>query len=219
MVEIEVLTLGELATNCYVVADPKTRTCLVIDPADEGGLISQKLIDTDWRLMGIILTHGHFDHVLGLLELSLNFPSPILLHQADLFLIKRAAAQARKYLGRIVDPVPIPNLIWSGQTSTQLTALIDGLSVALGQFQLIHTPGHTPGSLCLYHPTGHLIAGDTLFAGSVGRTDFPYSRPQQLLTSLQLLAKSLPPRTQVWPGHGPATRLDQELAQLKRLTL
>lgn len=195
------LTLGALDTNCYLVWDEQSRQAVVIDPADDGGFISEQIVDQQLELQAIVLTHGHFDHVLGLLELKLNFEVPIYLHPDDIFLIKQAQSSALHWLKRSVDPVPLPtDHLREGQH----------LSLAGTSFQVIHTPGHTPGSVSLYNQeNGLLFSGDTLFKSTIGRTDFKYSDPELMRASLRRLSE-LPPETNVYPGHGQPTTIKSE---------
>jgi len=211
MIDIHPLTLGQLETNCYLVANNETSDCLIIDPSDEGDQITQKILDEKLHPTAIILTHGHFDHVLACLELKLNFNIPIYLHPADNFLLKQAQKSAKHFLGLNVDPVPPANL-----------PLADNQIIHLGaeSLKVIHTPGHTPGSICLlYSPNSQLsivnspflITGDTLFSDSVGRTDLSYSSPSDLDKSLQNLNFIINSQLSIihsqfilYPGHGPS---------------
>lgn len=194
------LTLGALDTNCYLVANPQTLECLIIDPADEGGFISDTIQEKAWQPRAILLTHAHFDHVLGLLELQLNYDLPVYLHPADAFLLAKAGDHAQYWLKRPVDPVP-----------TTFSPLPEPSLHLIGyDWQIIHTPGHTPGSVSYYLPHYDLLfTGDTLFKGSIGRTDFAYSKPLQLLESLRKLA-DLPTHTTFLAGHGEESTLGKE---------
>lgn len=183
------LTVGPLQTNCYIVT--KDNKTIIIDPGDEGDFISQTIIENNLNPVAIILTHGHFDHCLGTLPLKLNFPVPIRLHQKDLFLYKQANRSAKHWTGSAGDPLPpVDNLI------TNKTQEIFFLKV-------IETPGHTPGSICLYyqnHSSRTLFTGDTLFADGIGRTDLSYSSEEDLQKSLKKLNK-LPKEITIYPGH------------------
>lgn len=191
--QIETFSLGQLATNCYLAWCEKTREAIVIDPADEGGFISEKILELDLKPVAIILTHGHFDHLLGLLELKLNFSQvPIMMYEADLFLVKSAKKRTQHWLKMQVDLVPIPDIF-----------LKEGDKIKFGQETLtvLHTPGHTPGSICLYND-GAIFTGDTLFAGGViGRTDLSYSSPKHMSQSLTKV-KELLGSKQMYAGHG-----------------
>lgn len=191
--QIETFSLGQLDTNCYLVWCEKTHEAIVIDPADEGGFISEKILELDLKPITIVLTHGHFDHILGLLELKLNFAkTPILMHQDDLFLLKSVQKRAKHWLKMKVDPAPPPDKF-----------ITDGDEIKFGQkiLKVMHTPGHTPGSICLYNDK-IMFTGDTLFAdGIIGRTDFSYSDPKKMQQSLQKI-KKLSGSRKMYPGHG-----------------
>jgi hydroxyacylglutathione hydrolase len=194
--------LGELATNAYLVWDPTTLRAALIDPADSGDLLSEEILHNELKLEKIILTHGHFDHVLGLLEVKLNFSdAPIFMHFDDLFLIKDAQKNARHWLKKDVDPVPVPDLDLARESIIEIAGV---------DFEIITTPGHTPGSLAFYSETEKLLlSGDTLFKQAVGRTDFSYSSPQDLKSSLKKLL-TLPEETRVLSGHGDETTIGEE---------
>jgi hydroxyacylglutathione hydrolase len=214
-----VLTLGELQTNCYIAWCSVTREAVVIDPADSGDVISEFILEHQLNPTAILLTHGHFDHCLGLLELMLNFPVPVYLHPADQFLIQQAHESAEHWLEHTVDPVPMPD-----------SELQNGAVITLGNCSLkvIGTPGHTPGSVCLhykgeaqqtyneenlYTKNDILFTGDTLFKEGITRTDFRYSNILQLHNSLHML-KKLPSSTHVLAGHGEPVELQEALAIL-----
>ena len=196
---LETFVLGDLQTNCYLLDDGQQ--ALIIDPADDGDFLNEELSRRNLTLKTVILTHGHFDHCLGLLSLATSWPKlAIMLHSADDFLLAKAEASALHWLGRTIDPVPKAN-----------QALSDGQMIKLGKesLKVIHTPGHTPGCIALLsekqkNDETYLFTGDTLFADGVGRTDFAYSNHQDLLKSLAKLKKL---KTEgayslALPGHG-----------------
>ncbi|HYD34704.1 MAG TPA: MBL fold metallo-hydrolase [Vitreimonas sp.] len=196
MLTIETLPLGELSTNCYLAWCPSTLTAVIIDPADSGDFITERILHHQLTPKYILLTHGHFDHVLAVLELKLNFQLPILMHPADNALLKTARQSTQHWLHR--DPGPVP-------PADQ--ALHAGQTIAIGKEHLtvLETPGHTPGSVSFYNQEV-IFSGDTLFATGVGRTDFKYSDEEKLHHSLTKLL-DLPPTLTLLPGHGEACRL------------
>lgn len=203
--EIERLIVGQLQTNCYLVSCPKTGEAVIIDPGDDGDFISRKILDFKLKPKLILATHGHFDHLLAVMELKLAFNIPLLMHKNDLFLLKRAKGTAEYFLGYPADPVP-----------TADRYLKEGNIITFGKEKLgvIETPGHTPGGVSFYGATGSpqagaLFSGDTLFCQGMGRTDFSYCSYEDLMKSLKKLFK-LPAKTFVYPGHGPETNLAAE---------
>jgi len=195
--QIETFVLGGLQTNCYLLGSDHSAKAIIIDPADDGDFLNDELLRRNLTLEAVLLTHGHFDHCLGLLSLYAAWQMPIYLHPKDRFLLARAADSARHWLGIDADPVPETTTDIDDQEQLQL---IDET------WQVIHTPGHTPGSICLLHQENKvLFSGDTIFAnGSIGRTDFAYSKTQEMKTSLQKLKelRLAGVYSQVFSGHG-----------------
>lgn len=196
---LQTFVLGDLQTNCYLLDE--NHEAIIIDPADDGDFLNEELSRQNLTLQAVILTHGHFDHCLGLLSLATAWPKlPIMLHSADHFLIDQAQASARHWLNREIDPVPKANQTLSdGQT----------INFANETLKVIHTPGHTPGCIALLsekqdNDETYLFTGDTLFADGVGRTDFAYSNHQDLLKSLTKLKqlKEVGAYSLALPGHG-----------------
>jgi glyoxylase-like metal-dependent hydrolase (beta-lactamase superfamily II) len=196
---LQTFILGDLQTNCYLLDNGQE--ALIIDPADDGDFLNEELSRQNLSLKAVLLTHGHFDHCLGLLGLATAWPKlPIMLHSADNFLITQAQNSARHWMDREIDPVPKAN-----------QALSDGQIIKLGKetLKVIHTPGHTPGGIALLsekqdNDETYLFTGDTLFADGVGRTDFAYSNHQDLLKSLSKLKKLKKDGfySLALPGHG-----------------
>jgi hydroxyacylglutathione hydrolase len=224
---IETFPVGPLQCNCTILGDPATHEAIVIDPGDEISRIHRRLTELGLTLKQILITHAHIDHIGGALKLKHLTGAPILLNEADLPLLKMMEAQAG-WLG-----------IETPETATPDASLANGLTVGLDSApaQVLHTPGHTQGSVCLYFappqpaasnqsspppaPAGHglLIAGDTLFAGSIGRTDLPGGNSRQILDSIHTHLLVLPEDTQVLPGHGPLTTIGDEKYRNPFLTL
>ena len=180
--------LGPLETNCYVVADEATGRCAIVDPGDDGAAVAQWLEQQQLTPAYLFLTHGHYDHVGGIAALRAEYPDlPVYVHTAD---------------------TALPPQLSRGLSWTHTYDEGDTISMDSIPFRVLHTPGHTPGSVCLVAGT-LLLSGDTLFAGSCGRTDFPGGSWQQMLASLKKLAQLEGDYT-VLPGHGGATTLQTE---------
>jgi hydroxyacylglutathione hydrolase len=194
------LVLGELETNCWLVSDDAGGPLLVIDPAGEPDTLFDEIGER--QVAAVALTHGHFDHLGAASVLLARTGAPLLVHAADAAVVTSAEGNGGAMFG--FDAVaPRPDRL-----------LVDEDVVEAGRVRLtvIHTPGHTRGSICLFADTAdgpHLFSGDTLFAGSVGRTDLPGGDARAMRASIARLA-SLPPATRVHPGHGPDTTLERE---------
>lgn len=193
------LTVGDLATNCYLFWDPTTHEAVVIDPGDEPGKVLAQLRRDDLTLKLILNTHGHADHICGNRELKRVTGASVWIHAADQGLLTDAAANLSADLG---PPCVVPAA--DGLLLPDAEVPVGGL-----RLRVIHTPGHTPGSVCLLGP-GLLFSGDTLFALSVGRTDLRGGDPAQMAASLRRLLHLVPDDTLVLPGHGPYSRFGEE---------
>jgi hydroxyacylglutathione hydrolase len=198
---LESFPVGPLRCNCIILGDEITREAIVVDPGDNLPEILSRLQKHGLTLRQIVVTHAHIDHVGGAALLKRATGAPLLLNQRDLGLLGAMEMQAG-WLGIDTPEVAPPD-----------ASAEDGLTVGLDALraEVIHTPGHTPGSICLLFPSQHLlIAGDTLFAGSIGRTDLPGGDGRQILRSLRNRLLVLPDITKVLPGHGSETTIGQE---------
>jgi glyoxylase-like metal-dependent hydrolase (beta-lactamase superfamily II) len=206
---IEKLTVGELATNCFLVWEEENEEALIIDPGDSGDFISEKILFLKLRPKMILLTHAHFDHVLAALELQLAFKIPLAMSKKDESILAYMQKSARFWLRAKNEPPSPPPKVDK--------FLDEGDRIRLGKsvFKVLATPGHTPGSLSFYSVQEKAVfTGDTLFANGVGRTDLPGSSAKELKKSLKKLL-ALPGKTRVLPGHGPETTIGQEKKVLK----
>jgi glyoxylase-like metal-dependent hydrolase (beta-lactamase superfamily II) len=193
---VKTLVVGQLESNCHVVVDEGTGHAMVIDPGDEPDRIAEFIKGLDVQY--IFITHAHFDHAGALQEIKEATGADIAVHSAELPLYEGISDQAA-FWGFLMEPLPTPDIM-----------LEEGDEIILGNtsFVVIHTPGHSPGSISLYGE-GAVFTGDTLFAGSVGRTDFAGGDIRHMKASFQRLM-SLPPETIVYAGHGPATTIGRE---------
>ena len=198
---LERFPVGPLQCNCTILGDETTHEAIVIDPGDNVAQILTRLAKNKLTLKQIVVTHGHIDHVGGAVQLKRASGAPVLLNQNDLPLLKMMDMQAG-WLGIAPPEVAPPDV----SAEEGMVAGISGHAA-----QVLHTPGHTQGSICLYFASEKLLmAGDTLFAGSIGRTDLPGGDSRQILRSLNDRLMTLPDATRVIPGHGPETTVGQE---------
>ncbi len=197
----EILPVGPLRCNCSVLGDETTREAMVIDPGDDIDDVLALIQKHNLTVKQIVVTHAHIDHVGGAMKLRAATGAPILLNQNDYALLKMLDVQAA-WIG-VKDPGTVEIDQNIGQGDTVGTGALAA--------NVIHTPGHTEGSVCLYFAEEKkLIAGDTLFAGSIGRTDLPGGSMQKIISSLHEKVLSLPDDTLVVPGHGPLTTIGEE---------
>lgn len=212
---IDSVVVGAIATNCWIIAlEPGRKLpgeqapCVVVDPGGDPEAIIACLKRRRLRPAAVVLTHGHFDHLAALPALLAAFrPAPdVLVHPADRGYLGPGALQLHRRDFALAGAASYVDGLWA-EMPAPARLVEEGDRV--GPFKVLHTPGHTPGSICLYDEGGgRLFSGDTLFAGGVGRTDLPGGDARALGSSLDRLL-ALPPDVRVHPGHGPETRIDR----------
>lgn len=188
------LRTGSLDENCYVVSNPKTNEGIIIDPGDSADYVIQNISDRQITPVAIMATHGHYDHIMAAFELKLAYGIPFCMHKADEFFLQRFRKTVRHFEG--YDPGPAaPVDVYLKNNSDIKIIDID--------IRIIHTPGHTPGSVCMHFFNNHaLFSGDLLFEGRIyGEVSHSYSDKQEILRSIAMI-KKLPDNTTVYPGHG-----------------
>ena len=199
----EIFPVGPLQCNCSVVGDEQTREAMVIDPGDDIEDVMAVVQRHELTVKQIVVTHAHIDHVGGAMKLKRLTGAPVLLNQNDYALLKMLDVQAAWIGMRAPETVTIDASLSTG----------DKVSAGGLTAEVLHTPGHTEGSICLHFAAEKkLIAGDTLFAGSIGRTDLPGGSYQKIIESLRGPVLALPDETIVVPGHGPLTTIGEERA-------
>jgi glyoxylase-like metal-dependent hydrolase (beta-lactamase superfamily II) len=200
----EILPVGMLQCNCSIFGDETSREAIVVDPGDQIDDILAALARHQLTVHSIVITHAHIDHIGGAAKLKQATGAPVYMNANDQLLYDNLDSQAA-WLG-MAPP----------ERTTVDTSARDGDVLRLGpaEFHVLHTPGHTQGSLCLWlRSESKLIAGDTLFRDSVGRTDLPGGNHRQLLASIHGKLLTLPEETLVIPGHGPSTTIGREKEQ------
>lgn len=194
------IVVGVFAENCWIIGSRRTGEAIAIDPGDQADDILALARDMGVRIRLIANSHAHLDHILGVRGLQAQTGAKFLLHPADLTIARSAAASAAALLGTTVDPPPEPDALLSDG---------DEVEVAGVKLRVIHTPGHTPGSVSFY-TEGMLFSGDTLFQASIGRTDLPGGDYRQEMESIVNKLLVLPDDTIVLPGHMRETRIGFE---------
>ncbi len=207
--QIVTLPSGPIETNCYLVACEESKECWIIDPAPESTKeVLKQIVEKGWKPVAIILTHSHWDHFADLATLNETLKLPVYVHQLDTPNVEKPGS----------DQLP---MFFQIKAAKPTHLLKGGEELPLGShtFKVIHTPGHSPGGICLYEEKERvLFSGDTLFEGTMGNISFPQSDPDAMKESLNSLRK-LPEETRVFPGHGESTRIGREswLNQLDKM--
>ena len=194
------MAVGPLACNCYIVGDAETREAIVIDPGGDPELLQSAIDSNRLKITAIVATHAHFDHVIAAEVLRESTGAPFYLHASDAPVLDWYAESGRMFLGIELPPPPAID-----------TAAAEGDELRAGSATLsvLHTPGHSPGSISLIHEDA-IFSGDTLFAGSIGRSDLPGGDSEALVESVRAKLFPLGDDLPVWPGHGPQTTIERE---------
>lgn len=206
--DLRVFPVGPLQANCYLVGDIEGSSGLIIDPGGEAGVLKEAVASSGLKFAAIVLTHGHLDHIAAAAELREPFSLPLIMHPADRELTCNPADMV-SFFG-LDSP--------EGLNPDRLVEDGDRIEAGGLVFEVLHTPGHSPGGICLLLPgggeEGRVFTGDTLFAAGVGRTDLPGGVGRQLADSIRNRLFTLPDETVVHPGHGPSTTIGREKANL-----
>lgn len=198
--EVKQLTVGMVGTNCYVAANQMTKEAVIIDPGDEARRIERLITENGYEPQAILLTHGHFDHVMAAEALSAEYGLKIYAHELEKETLEDPELNVSGMMGNLMS-FHATDFVREGEI----------LNLAGYPFQVILTPGHTRGGVCYYLASEHvLFSGDTLFAGSVGRTDFPGGSMSTLIGSIREKLMVLPDETVVYPGHMETTTIGDE---------
>ena len=199
-VNVLTFTVGAFQENSYLVVDDRTYRAVMVDPGGEGDRLVEAIDESAAKLDAIWITHAHVDHVGGIAAIKRRWDVPIYLHPLDRRLYEAAVRQAEVY-GIPFEEPPVPD-----------REFVEGQRLNIGdvEMEVMHTPGHSPGHVVI-HGGGIALVGDCLFAGSIGRTDLPFSNPAHLAASLQKIA-ALPTETVVYSGHGVETTIGEERA-------
>lgn len=199
-IEIKSLTLGMVSTNCYLIVNKTTREVLIVDPAEDAYKIEKIIDNAGMTPVAVLLTHGHFDHIMAVNDLKDRYQMPVYAHVDEEDVLKQTSLNMSGMIGRIYT-TSADHYVRDGET----------LNLAGLEIQVFHTPGHTKGGVCYYIPDEKvLMSGDTLFHCSIGRTDFPTGSMSQLVRSVREKLFVLPDDVKVYPGHESITSIGYE---------
>jgi len=199
-VKIRKVTVGPLETNCYILINEDTNNAVIVDPGWDSNKIIKALGDA--HIKYIIATHGHFDHVSAIKNLKETKGGLFIIHKLDLEMLSYSRVSSYLFLGVNIDEPPAPDIAIDDEPEIDFENL---------KLKIIHTPGHSPGSISIYiNEINILLSGDTIFMGSIGRTDIPGGSDEKLRSSLKRLFQILPDTTIIYPGHGPNTTVGRE---------
>ncbi|MCL6557336.1 MAG: MBL fold metallo-hydrolase [Firmicutes bacterium] len=193
------ISVGPMDNNCYIIGCEETREAALVDPGAEGGRILRKLEELKLNCRYVILTHGHADHIGALGQVVEATKAQVMIHSEDAEMLTSPGRNLSMFTGESLKFKAADRLLKDG----------DIVEVGKEKLKIIHTPGHTRGGICIL-AGDKLITGDTLFAGSVGRSDFPGGNHDQLIGSIKEKLLVFPPETPVYPGHGPASTVGEE---------
>lgn len=193
--------VGMVQTNCYILYNEETKKGIIVDPGDDAEKLMSYIDKKELQIEAILLTHGHFDHIMAVPELKKRFGVPVYASEAEREVLGNPDANLSLYMGGRGISLEADNYLKDGETLTLLGE----------EVRCILTPGHTVGGMCYYFPkSGILFSGDTLFQESVGRTDFPGGSMKELVRSIREKLFPLAPATKVYPGHGLTTTIEIE---------
>jgi glyoxylase-like metal-dependent hydrolase (beta-lactamase superfamily II) len=201
----EMMVVGEIQANCYLVGDGESNDIAVIDPGGDGPDIIARIEEKKYHPVYIVNTHGHIDHMWANTDIKAAYPdAELLIHEADAEMLTNASANLSSFMGRSITSPAADRMLAEG----------DHISVGSLDFEVRHIPGHSPGGIALVTKDAEgktvVFSGDALFAYSIGRTDFPGGSYEMLISGIKDKLLSLPDDTVVYPGHGPATTIGAE---------